>query len=251
VPVPGESNSSSRGKRNGNIAAIVGGGIGGAVALFTVIGITIFVRRRRRRARPRSIFSADFRDAGPETTATPFNPYVYGAAQDSSILTEQRPLVTGEPDAGMVSLQSLSATPPTPIPIPQLETRIPVGLSDKEIAMLRAQSRNPEASSSNAFHSTSSLDAPLTQPETPAPVGLSDGEIARLRAQSRNLGVSSSDVFQTGSSPTAVSEPREAPMDSRRLHSEVEYLVREEMERLRAQGLVIEPPPSYSTEGGG
>jgi hypothetical protein len=243
--------------------AIVGSVIGAVAFVVAVISITIFVRRRRRRARPRSIFSADFRDAGPETTATPFNPYIYGAAQDSIILAEQQPLVTGEPDAGMVALQRLSATPPTLNPLPQPETPVPVGLSDKEIARLRAggsnsrQSRNLVVSSSDVFQSTSSLDAPipLPQPETPVPVGLTDKEIARLRAQSRNLGAPSSasslDVFQSAPDPTAVSEPPEAPIDPRRLHSEIESRVRQEIERLREQGLVIEPPPSYSTEGGG
>jgi hypothetical protein len=253
VPVPGETYSQSHGKMN---AAIIGSVI--AAVAFVIAVITTFVRcrRRRRRARPRSIFSADFREAGPEPIVTPFDPYMYEAAQDSRILAEQQPLVTGEPDAEMVALHRLSATPSTPIPLPQPGAPVPVGLSDKEIARLRAQSRNLGDSSSNVFQSTSSLDAPipLPQPGAPVPVGLSDKEIARLRAQSRNLGdspeASSSDVLQSTSSPTAVSEPREAPIDPRRLHSEVENLVRQEMDRLRAQGLVIEAPPSY-TEGGG
>jgi uncharacterized small protein (DUF1192 family) len=214
-----------------------------------VISITTFVRRRRRRARPRSIFS-DFREAGPELIVTPFDPYTYESAQDSRILAEQQPLVAEEPNAEMIALQRLSSMPPTPIPLPQPETPVPVGLSDKEIARLRAEGFNSQ-------QSTSSLDAPipipLPQPETPVPVGLSDKEIARLRAEglnsqpSHNLGVSSS---SSTSSPTAVSEPREAPYDPRRLHSQVESLVRQEMERLRAEGLVIEAPPSYRDEDG-
>jgi hypothetical protein len=97
---------------------------------------------------------------------------------------------------------------------------------------------------------------PFPQPETPVPVGLSDKEIARLRVegfdsqQSRNLGVSSSDVIQSTSSPNGVPESREAPYDPRRLHSEVESLVRREMERIHAEGLVNGAPPSY-TEGEG
>jgi hypothetical protein len=173
-----------------------------------VISITTFVRRRRRRARPRSIFS-DFREAGPELIVTPFDPYTYESAQDSRILAEQQPLVAEEPNAEMIALQRLSSTPPTPIPLPQPETPVPVGLSDKEIARLRAEGLN-------------------SQP-------------------SHNLGVSSS---SSTSSPTAVSEPREAPYDPRRLHSQVESLVRQEMERLRAEGLVIEAPPSYRDEDG-
>ena len=312
--MPGETSSpssASHGKRNGNVAGIVAGVIGGVAAIFAVISITAFVRRRRRRSRPRSIYS-DFRVAGPELIVTPFDPYNYEAAQDSGLSGEQQPLVTGGPGVEMVALHRLSATPPTPDLLPQPETRIPVGLSDKEIARLRAEgfnsreSRNLGVSSLNVFQSTSSLDTPipLPQPETPIPVGLSDKEIAQLRAansqQAPNFRVSSSNVFQSTSSldapiplpqpetpvpvglsdkeiarlrvansqqapnfgvspsesssdvllqPTSSSEPREAPIDPRRLHSEVEYRVRQEMDRLRAQGLVIEAPPSYS-EGG-
>jgi hypothetical protein len=146
---------------------------------------------------------------------TPFDPYSYETAQDSSILAEpeQEPLVTEGLDAEMVALNRLSSTPPTPLPFPQPETPIPVGLSDKEIARLRAE----------GFRSQ----------------------------QSRNLGASSSDVIQSTSSPNAVPESREAPYDPRRLHSEVETLVRREMERLHADGLVIGAPPSYSTGGDG
>ena len=290
--------SSSHGKRNGNFATIVGVVIGGVAAVFAVIGVTIFVRHRRRRARPKSVFS-DFRDAGPELIVTPFDPHISGAAQDSRILAEQ-PLVARGPEAEMVHRPSV--TPPTPLPRPetpvpvglsdkeiarlraegfntrqspnldapiplsQSEAPVPVGLSDKEIARLRAlnsrQSPNLGVSSSNEFQSTSPLDAPipLSQPDTTAPVGLSEEEIAQLRSLNSqrpgalNLGVlpsaSSSDVLlQSTSSPTAVSGPLEAPIDPRRLQSEVESRVREEMDRLRAQGLVLEAPPSYSTEG--
>ena len=226
---------------------------------------------------------------------TPFDPYVSGAAQGSRILAEQ-PLVTRGPEAGMV--HRLSATPPTPNPLPPLETPVQVGLSDKEIARLRAdgfntrQSHNLDApvplsqseapvpvglsdkeiarlralnsrlspnlgvSSSNVFQSTSPLDAPipLPQSDTTVPVGISDMEIARLRAansqQAPNFGVSPSASSSDVLLPSTSSESREAPIDPRRLHSEVEYRVRQEMDRLRAQGLVIEAPPSY-TEGGG
>lgn len=58
--------------------------------------------------------------------------------------------------------------------------------------------------------------------------------------------VSTSNVFPPTSSPTAVAETGGAvlPFDPRRLHSEVESL-RLEMERLRAEGLVVAAPPSY------
>ncbi len=202
---PGKTNSPLYGKRNKNIGAIIAGVIGGVAVVVALITISSFVRRRRRRARPRSIlsFSTDFREAGPELIVTPFDPYSFEA--------EHEPLVTGEPDAEMVALHRLSSTPPTPL---QPETPVPVGLSDKKIARLRAEGFNSPG------------------------------------WQSRNLGVSSSDVIRSTSSPNAVPEPREAPYDPRRLHSEVESLVRREMERLHAEGLVNGAPPSY-TEGEG
>ena len=189
--------------------------MGGVAAVLAVIGITGFVWRRRKRAaraRPRSIltFSTDFRETGPAPTVTPFDPYSYEAAHYSRILAEQQPLVTEEPDAEMVALHRLPSTPRMRRSLPQLEMPVPVGLSHKEIARLRAEGSR----------------------------------------QSRNLGVSPSDVLQSTSSPNAVPESREMPSDSRRLHSEVESLVRREIERLRAEGLVISVPPSY-TEGNG
>ena len=263
--------------RKMNIGAIVGGVIGGVAAVFVVINITARVQRRwrrRARARPHSTltFSTNFRDAGPEMIVTPFDPYGHEAAQDSRMFAEQQPLVSEGPDAEMVSRHHLSSTPPTILPFPEPGTPVPIGLSDKEIARLRAegnnsqQSRNLGVSSSSVpeeemvtlhhQHSMPPAAIPFPQPGTPVPVGLSDKEIARLRAegfnshQSGNPGVSSSNVLQSTSAPDAVPESREAPYDPQRLHSEVENLVRREMQRLRAEGLVVGAPPSY-TEGGG
>ena len=208
---PGNVNS----PRKRKIGAIVGGVIGGVAAVFAVISITTFVRRRRRHARPRSIMtlSTDFREVGPELIVTPFDPYYYEGVQDSRMWAEQQPLVSDGPEAEVFPLHRLSSTTPAAIPLPG--TPIPVGLSDKEIARLRAEGFNSQ--------------------------------------QPGNLGVLSSNVLQPMSSPNAVPESgsREAPYDPRRLHSEVETLVRREMERLHAEGLVVgSSPPSY-TQGDG
>ena len=173
-----------------------------------MIAITAFVRHRRRWARSKSIFS-DFRAAGPELIVTPFDPFAYEALHDSRILAEQQPTVT---EAEMIALHHRSSTLPTALALPQSGTPVPVGLSDKEIARLRAEGFNSQ--------------------------------------QSHNVEASSSNVPQSTSSPNPVSESREAPYDPRRLHSEVESIVRREMERLHAEGLEIVPPPSYSTGGG-
>ncbi|KAF8497612.1 hypothetical protein F5888DRAFT_1923669 [Russula emetica] len=176
--------------RKRNIGAIVGGIIGGAGAILAVIGIVTFVQRRRRRkpkqkrnrARPILSFPTDSIQAGP---VTPFDPNVPEATQDAGIMTEGQPAVA----------------------------TVPVGLSDKELARLRAEvltSQQPD----NPQDSTSNVSRPTFSPVAVAETG---GEAL--------------------------------PYDTRRLHSEVESL-RREMERLRAEGLVNAVPPSY-TEGGG
>lgn len=114
-----------------------------------------------------------------------------------------------------------------------------------------------------ALHRLSSLagptlatPVPLSPPAAPVPVGLSGKQLARLRAEAfasssprlshTDSSPNVSNIGSTSSSANVVTEPAEAN-DSQRLHSEVESL-RREMERLRAQGLIIEAPPSY-TEG--
>ena len=197
------------------MGAIVDGTVGGVAAIFAVVGVVTFVQRRRRRrlSKPRSIlsFSTDPMDVGPDLIVTPFDPNSSGTTRDSGISAGQQPVAIGGPEAGMVALQHLSS-PPAVLPLSSPVAPVPVGLSDKELARLRAEAlRSPP---------------------------------------SRHLRISSSNAFQFTSSPNAVPESREAPYDPRRLHSEVESLVRQEMERLHSEGLVIRAPPSYR-EGDG
>ena len=191
----------SHGTRN-KVGEIVGGIIGSFAAIFAVIGIVTFVQRQRRWKskwnRPRSIFSTDSIQAGPGMIVTPFDPnYPEG------ITTEQHPFITEEPSAETVALRHLFSSPPAPFI---------AGLSDKELARLRAE-------------------ALTSQPDNP-----------------QN---STPNVSQSTSYPTAVAQTGGGalPSDTRRLYSEVESL-RQEMERLRAEGLVVAAPPSY-TEGNG
>jgi hypothetical protein len=184
--------------------------MGGAGAILAVIGTVAFVRLRRRRARPR--FSTDLVDAGPLASVTPFDPNSFEATQDSGISTGQQPLVTEDPDAEMVALRllSLSSTPPPAI-------------------------------------------LPRSRPVAPIPAGLTSKEIARLRAEALSSQQShnqlTSNLSRSTSSPNTVTESSSgATSSNNRLHTEVESLVRQEMERLRTQGLVLEAPPSY-TEG--
>ena len=200
-------------KRNRNIGAIVGGILGGVAAIFGVIGIITFVLRRRRwrRSRPISILSTGSADAGPQMIVSPFYPDSFDSNRDSGISAEQQPLVIGHPDAEMAALHHLPSSPPTVLPLLPPLTPVPVGLSDKEIARLRAES--------------------LTSPHP------------------HNFQISALNMSQSVSSLNAVTEPGESTFDSRRLHSEFESL-RREVERLREEGLVAAAPPSYA-EGDG
>jgi hypothetical protein len=187
--------------------------MGGAGAILAVIGTVAFVRLRRRRARPRSTlpFSTDFGNAGSLTNVTPFDPNSFEATQDSGVSTDQLPLVTEDPDAEMVALRllSLSSTPPAVLPRSRPVAPIPAGLTSKEIARIRAEALSLQQSHN---HSTSNLSRSTSSPNT---------------------------VTESSSGATS---------SHNRLHTEVESLVRQEMERLRTQGLVLEAPPSY-TEG--
>jgi hypothetical protein len=192
------------------MGAIIGGTMGGVVAIFAGIGIVTFVQRRRgwRRSGPKPIFSTDSEYAGPEITVSPFDPYSFGTNRDLGITAEQQPLVIGEPEAEMLPLHHLSSSPPAVLPLVRQVAPVPVGLSDKEMARLR----------------TNALSSP----------------------QPLNFQVSALNMSQSASPPNASGE---SPSDTRRLHSEFESL-RREVERLREEGLLVGAPPSYAEGDG-
>ncbi|KAH9996264.1 hypothetical protein BJV77DRAFT_172884 [Russula vinacea] len=199
-----------------NAPAIVGAVVGSALAVCAVIGITAFVQRRRtrRRARHRSILSSSMED-GSQMMAIPFNAVPSDATLDSGNWMEQQPLVPGDRDAEVVALHRLSSSPPAALARLRPVAPIPPGLSSKDIARIRAEALSSQPSSQHSYNnSTSSVSQSMSPPET----------------------------------STDSSGATRSSYDPRRLHSEVESL-RREMERLRTEGLVPEPPPSY-TEGG-
>ena len=183
--------------------------LGCVAAIFAVIGIVTFVLRRHkwRRSRPRSILSTD---SGPQMIVSPFYLDSFDTNRDSRISAEQQPLVIGEPEAEMVALHPLSSSPHAILPLRQVAP-VPVGLTDKEIARLRAEA--------------------LSSP------------------QSHIFRVSESNMSRPTSSLNAVAGSAESRFDTQRLHSEFESL-RREMERLRQEGLIVTTPPSYA-EGDG
>lgn len=173
---------------------------------FAVNGTFALVRRRRRRGRPRSIVLSlsDFVETDAQRmNGAPTNPIPFEAARDSGTWAEQQPLVSEDLEAEMGS------RPPTVLPRPRLVAHVPVGLSDKEIARLRAENLDSQESHND---STPNVSLPT-------------------------------------SSPNAATESSEETSsdDARRLRSEVESL-RREMERLRThtEGLGIDAPPSYT-----
>ena len=201
--------SESPPKKNANTGAIAGG-IAAVVAIFAAIGIATFGRRRwgwrRHGSRPKSVLFTDSADEGPQIIMSPFYPDSFDANRDSGISAEQQPLVVGDPEADMVTPHRLSFSPPAVLPR-QVAPAVPAGLSDKELARLRAE-------------------------------GLSS-------PQAYNFRVSALRMPQPTSPPNDVTEPGGSSFDTRRLHTEFESL-RREVEQLRAEGLVVAAPPSYA-----
>jgi hypothetical protein len=154
--------------RNKNLGAIVGGTMGGVAAILAVIGIVTFEQRRRRlrQSRPRSILSLsnDPMYASPQMIGTPFDPTRNSseATQDSVISAEQQSSVLGDPETEMVALHRRSFSLCAVSPLFPPEGSVPVGLSGKELARLRAEAPssplpdNVRVSRSNPSLSTSS-----------------------------------------------------------------------------------------------
>jgi hypothetical protein len=192
------------------VTAIVGGTIGVAATL-AVIGIVILVQRRRgwRLSNPRSIFSTDSVDSGPQIIVSPFDPnFSFDTNRYSGTSAEQQPLVIGDPEAEMVSPHRLSSSPSAVLP--RQVAPVPVGLSDKEIARLRAET--------------------LSSP------------------QALNFRASALQMSQPTSPLNAVTRSGESQYDTRRLHTEFESL-RREVEQLRAEGLIAAPPGYVEGDG--
>ena len=198
--------------QNRNAGAIVGGTIAGVAAIFAVIGIATFVRRRRgwKPSGRRSFLPPDARNVDSQRTVSPFDPNSFDAnRRDSGISAEQQPLVIGDPEAEMVALHGRS-------------------------------------------YSMHAVLPPLRQePVAPVPAGLSDKELARLRAESlsspqrQNFRISALNMSQPMPPLNTFTGPGEPALDTRRLHSEFESL-RQEVVRLREEGMAFVAPPSYA-----
>jgi hypothetical protein len=129
-----------------NIPAIAGGVIGGVAAILSVIGIFIFVRRRRRQGTPKSTTSSN----SVQVITTPYNPIASEAT---------------------LPVNRLAETLVEQFPLSQPVAPVPAGLSAKEIARLRAQTLGPQPS-----HGPSTSDVSQSTPAPPNAVNESGGE---------------------------------------------------------------------------
>ncbi|KAH9996278.1 hypothetical protein BJV77DRAFT_942524 [Russula vinacea] len=166
------SKTRSSSHENSNTPAIVGGTIGSAAAICAVIGIVGFLRRRQR-----SNLSDSMKIA--QGIVTPYNTISSDASTE--------PLVSEDPEAGLIALRGPSSTPPTELPLSRPVAPIPAGLSGKELARIRR-----DALSSQQSHNSLTPNA-----------------------------------AQFASPPITAARATSSSYDPRRLHTEVESLRRE------------------------
>jgi hypothetical protein len=147
-----------------------------------------------------------------------------------------------------------------PFPSPQLSGQysgsspiIPVGLSDKELARMRAETLQAQLAAAPAELDGSGSQLP------PVPVGLSAKELARMRAETlqphpavASSPVSDESVSRPQSpappSPVVATEPSATPSSPhilRTLQLQFERM-RREIQQLRAERSGSEAPPSYA-----
>jgi hypothetical protein len=154
-------------------------------ALFSVIGVVTFVRRRRRRSIRNSIgasSSTSLIGIEPQVTVTPF--YM---APPETMERDPESWMTG-PQSQSMSLGSYddagasgSSSAPAPLPL-SVPPMVP-GLSSKELARLRAEAL---ARSSNQSHSESSGSGSVTAPTRQRSMA-SQADARGLRSEVENL----------------------------------------------------------------
>lgn len=262
--------------------------------MFTAIGVLAFMRRRRRR-KTRKFAGPSFASARIETSsqmgATPSNFTPPRMAQWEPVrrvmFRYSQPRTPNPVQVVRATTDNLHESRPEPpsqrVSTPSLSS-IPIGLSAKELARLRAETlpsapletlqdpqSGPPAGASVVANAHEPPLAPLTpqrRPPSPsmstAPIGLSAKELARLRAETlrpQQIPVvhdesiepqQSEPVTVTAPVVTTVSTDSESeqdtaipPSETRELRTVVESLQRE-VQRLRAER--FDAPPSY-TEG--
>jgi len=178
---PVTTGTSSKSQSKSHTGAIAGGAIGGVVALLAIGAITLVARGRRSRRRKSigSSFERDVIEPDLPMTMTPFNPTLTGAAElETGSQTKWQQRWTG-PEPEIVPLAHASTPSDSPVPSP-LVVPIPVGLSSKELALLREDSSRSQ--STDAF--LSGLSSTAT---TERGVATSSTEARRLQSEVESL----------------------------------------------------------------
>ena len=191
----------------------MGGVIGSVAVVLIAIGAVVFLRRRRKVRKRKSVqssFSTSFVDGGPSASITPFNPIPLTQQGSDSWIEQQQLLSDYRDTEAAPEPHGLSSTPAPVLPRSRPVAPVPPGLSDKQLARIRTEALNSQQSSSHQSTSNSSPSQSSTSP-------IATTEQSRARSSS----------------------------ETRRLQSEVEIL-RREMQQLRTER--FEAPPSY-TEG--
>ena len=163
------SKTRSSSHENSNTPAIVGGTIGSAAAICAVIGIVGFLRRRQR-----SNLSDSMKIA--QGIVTPYNPISSDASTE--------PLVSEDPEAGLIALRGPSSTPPTELPLSRPVAPIPAGLSGKELARIRRDALSSQQSHNSLTPNASQFTSP---PITAARATSSSYDPRRLHTEVESL----------------------------------------------------------------
>jgi hypothetical protein len=211
---PVGSNSLPSTGRQSSTGAIIGGAIGGIAAVLIAFGTVVFLWRRRRLRRRKSIqsiSSSSFMDGGLSATITPFDSIpLYPTHQGSDSWMERQQLLSESMDTEAAPDPHILSSAPAPVlPRSRPVEPVPPGLSDKQLARIRTEALN-----SQTTHSQRS-SSPSSSSQGPTVVTVTERSGARSSSETR------------------------------RLQSEVE-LLRREMQELRTER--FEAPPSY-TEG--
>jgi len=218
--------SSSRTSQRG---AVVGAVFGGVVALLAVVGVVAFTWRRRRR---------NMRQYGEPPLMGEAGSQVGLAPQTMSRHPQSSPLEVVVTASHIQESSGSSVRSPERSSSPSFSSA-PIGLSDKELARLRAETLRPQH-----IH---------TEGESSAPIGLSDKELARLRAETLRSQHTHTEEGLDESQPESVAvpdviperRPTIPPPETPGLRSIVQTL-QIEVQRLREER--FDAPPSYADD---
>ena len=185
---PTKNTSSGSRLHTGGIAGAI---IGGGAAISLAIGAAVFMRHRRRQKRRKSIssFLSDSLEPGPPATVTPFDSFpLVVTYQDQGSWMEQQQLLPEPPEAEIVpDPHGLSFTPPSTLPRSRPVAPVPPGMSDKEIARLRAGVLSWPSNGSQSQSSPSTTIAEQSGARSSSDTRRLQSEVESLRREMQDL----------------------------------------------------------------